>query len=325
MEFRTELNLQFSAFKLQNDAKILTIGSCFSEVLGNQLVENKLSCMSNPYGTTFNPYSIFKVLSQAIQHQPVSNHLFVENQDIWHHYDFHSNFWAKSKDELAKNLNETHRNVGNFLKKANYLVITFGTAWVYQLRENSQAISNCHKMPAQLFKRELLGMPEITRRFAPFYETMKMHNPKLKIILTVSPVRHTRDTLQLNSVSKAMLRGACHCIEQEYKDVYYFPSYEIMTDDLRDYRFYKADLIHPNEMAEEYIFEKFSEAYFSEELKEQIRDWQKIKTSLNHRTQYDGTEVQKEFLVNLLVKLESFKTKIDVSEEIEAVKSKLVA
>ena len=325
MEFRTELNLQFSAFKLQSDAKVLTIGSCFSEVLGNQLVDNKLNCLNNPYGTVFNPYSIFKVLSQAIQHQPVSNHLFINQQDIWQHYDFHSKFWANSKEELQKQLNDTHRQVGAFLRKTNYLVITFGTAFVYQLKENSQAVSNCHKMPSQLFKRELLSMQEIMRRFAPFYETMKLHNPKLKIILTVSPVRHTRDTLQLNSVSKAMLRGACHFIEQEYKDVHYFPSYEIMTDDLRDYRFYKPDLIHPNEVAEQYIFEKFSDTYFSEELKDFIKNWQKMKISLNHRPQHEGTESHQLFLNDLLTKLEGFKTKIDVSHEIESVKAKLVA
>jgi len=324
MEFRTEIEVSPSRFRINNDSKLITVGSCFSEVLGNQLSENKIQCLCNPYGTVFNPVSIFKLVSHSLQNQPVFKHLFLENKGVWHHYDFHSKFWAESRENLEAELNATHKTVNQFLRKANYLVITLGTAIVHQLKENSQIISNCHKMPSNHFNKEMLTVKDISLRFKAMYEQLKMHNSKIKIILTVSPVRHTRETLQLNSVSKSILRSACYSLEQDFVDVEYFPSYEIMMDDLRDYRFYKADMIHPNDVAEQYIFEKFSDVYFTEEMKQFIAEWGKIKTSLNHRPMQSGTESHQKFLNDLLTKLNQFNTKADVRNEIRMIESQLI-
>ncbi|AFK04643.1 GSCFA domain protein [Emticicia oligotrophica DSM 17448] len=325
MDFRTEIEVAPARFKISTDSKIMTVGSCFSEVIGSQLTDNKLQCLCNPYGTVFNPASIFKLISHSLQNQPIFKHLMLENNGIWQHYDFHSKFYAHSKEELEKELNLTHRNVNQFLRKANFLVITLGTSIVYQLKENSQIVSNCHKTPASHFKKELLNVKDIIMKFRPMYETLKMQNNKIKILLTVSPVRHTRETLQLNSVSKSILRTACYHLEQDFSDVHYFPSYEIMMDDLRDYRFYKADMIHPNEQAEQYIFEKFANTYFTEDLNIFLKEWNKVKMSLNHRPIQVDTPAHQRFLNDLLEKLTILSNKIDVTSEIELVRSQLVA
>ena len=325
MEFRTEIEVAPARFKISTDSKIMTVGSCFSEVIGGQLTDNKLQCLCNPYGTVFNPSSIFKLISHSLQNQPVFKHLMLENNGIWQHYDFHSKFYAHSREELERELNSTHKSVNQFLRKANFLVITLGTSIVYQLKENSQIVSNCHKTPASSFKKEMLTVKEIILRFRAMYEAIKMQNNKIKILLTVSPVRHTRETLQLNSVSKSILRTACYHLEQDFDDVHYFPSYEIMMDDLRDYRFYKADMVHPSEQAEQYIFEKFANTYFTEDLNGFLKEWNKVKMSLNHRPIQTDTPAHQKFLIDLLEKLDILSKKIDVSNEIETVRSQLIA
>ncbi|MDZ7934374.1 MAG: GSCFA domain-containing protein [Emticicia sp.] len=325
MEFRTEIEVAPARFNISTDSKIMTVGSCFSEVIGSQLTDNKLQCLCNPYGTVFNPSSIFKLISHSLQNQPVFKHLMLENNGIWQHYDFHSKFYANSKEELEQELNLTHKKVNQFLRKANFLVITLGTSIVHQLKENSQIVSNCHKTPASNFRKEMLTVKEILLRFRPMYEALKMQNNKIKILLTVSPVRHTRETLQLNSVSKSILRTVCYHLEQDFNDVHYFPSYEIMMDDLRDYRFYKADMIHPNEQAEQYIFEKFAQTYFTEDLNSFLKEWNKVRMSLNHRPIQTDTVAHQKFLTDLLVKLDGFSNKFDVSNEIEIVRSQLIA
>lgn len=325
MEFRTEIEVSPSRFHIGTDSKIMTVGSCFSEVIGSQLADNKIQCLCNPYGTVFNPSSIFKLVSNSLQSQPIYKHLMVENSGIWQHYDYHSKFYANSREELEDLLNQTNKKAQQFLRKANFLIITLGTAIVHQLKENGLAVANCHKAPASNFKKEMLSVKDITLRFRSMYELLKMHNNKLKILLTVSPVRHTRETLQLNSVSKSILRTACYHIEQDFADVHYFPSYEIMMDDLRDYRFYKADMIHPNEQAEKYIFEKFSETYFTEDLSSFMKEWHKVKMSLDHRPIQTDTPAHQKFLADLLAKLDGYSDKFDVSSEKEKVLSQLVA
>ena len=325
MEFRTEIEVAPARFNISTDSKIMTVGSCFSEVIGSQLADNKMQCLCNPYGTVFNPSSIFKLVSHSLQNQPVFKHLMLENNGIWQHYDFHSKFYGNSREDLEKELNQTHKKANQFLRKANFLVITLGTAIVHQLKENSQIVANCHKTPTEKFKKEMMTVKEILLRFRPMYEALKMQNNRIKILLTVSPVRHTRETLQLNSVSKSILRTACYHLEQDFNDVHYFPSYEIMMDDLRDYRFYKADLIHPNEQAEQYIFEKFAKTYFTEDLHVFLKEWNKVKMSLNHRPIQTDTPAHQQFLVDLLAKLDGLSHKIDVSNEIAEVRSKLLA
>jgi hypothetical protein len=326
MKFRTEIEPVDSGFKINLRDSIITVGSCFSEVIGSRLSENKLNCLCNPFGTVFNPSSIFKLLRHSLSKQPVHRHLFAENTDgYWNHFDFHSKFTSDSRENLESELLVIYDNVFQALRSCKVLVITLGTANIYELKSNNQVVANCHKQPQKMFNHRLLTLKEIQRDFQQFYDLLRMVNSKIKIIFTVSPVRHTRDGLKANSISKSLLRMACHSIEQENPNVSYFPSYEIMLDDLRDYRFYKSDLVHPNEMAEQYIFEHFTEIHFSDKLKEFMHDWQQIKNSLHHRPFRKESPAHQTFLAKLLEKLNNYNEKVNVSTEIEEVRSQLIA
>ncbi len=325
MKFRTKIEPTDLGFEINLHDGIITVGSCFSEIIGNRLSENKLNCLCNPFGTVFNPLSIFKLLRHSLSKQPVYHHLFAENADgDWSHFDFHSRFTADSREKLENELLAVYNTAFQALRSAKVLIITLGTANVYELKSNNQVVANCHKQPQKLFNRRLLTLKEIQRDFQHFYDLLRMVNSKIKVIFTVSPVRHTRDGLTDNSLSKSILRSACHFIQKENPDVGYFPSYEIMMDDLRDYRFYKSDLIHPNEMAEQYIFERFSEALFSTELNEFVLEWRQIRSSLNHKPFRKESAPHQIFLTKLLEKLTNCNEKVNMSSEIESVKSQLI-
>lgn len=317
MNFRTELQIPESPHKISLQTPMLTMGSCFAEVIGNRLSDNKIPTLTNPFGTIFNPISMAKVINQAIDNQLPDDNLYVEHQGVWFHYDFHSSLWGNSKGELATQLTQKLHEVKNWIGNADFLIFTLGTAFVYRHLETNQIVANCHKSPAHWFKKELLVIDTIVETF----QNLQVSTPH--IILTVSPVRHTKDTLPLNAVSKSILRVACHelCESQTY--FHYFPAYELLLDDLRDYRFYKPDLIHPSEVAEEYIFEQFSKTYFDPNLRQFIKEWKKIRQALAHRPLQFNTPNYRKFLENLLEKLQKINENIDVGLEMEQVLQQL--
>ncbi|MEA5401676.1 GSCFA domain-containing protein [Arcicella sp. DC2W] len=321
-EFRTTFTIPKAQNKISLDSQLITLGSCFADVVGNQLKNNKLKIEVNPLGTLFNPLSIFKVLSP--DYQFADERLFIENQSTWFHYDFHSQFFASSKAALAERINENIKDLSTKLQSANFVLITFGTAFIYKLLSNPVYVANCHKMPNKFFEKDLLSVKDICKSFAMLHKQLKAINPDLRIILTLSPVRHTKEGIPENQISKSILRAACHYLTADYTDVEYFPAYELMMDDLRDYRFYKADLIHPNEVAETYIYEKFADTYFDDELKSFIVDWNQIKKRLTHRPFNEHSEAHQQFLSTLLADLEKISARIDVSEEIKEVMNKLL-
>lgn len=317
MNFRTELEIPERPHKISLQTSVLTIGSCFAEVIGGRLVENKIPTLSNPFGTIFNPISMAKLLTQAVENQPPDDALYVEHQGVLFHYDFHSSLWGHSREELAERLIQKLQEVRDWLQKTNVLVVTFGTAYVYRHLETQAIVANCHKTPASFFQKELLTTHAVVEAF----QNLPMPIPHT--IFTVSPVRHTRDTLPLNAVSKAILRVACHELTENQTHQDYFPAYELLLDDLRDYRFYKPDLIHPSEMAEDYIFKKFAEAYFTPNLRAFMTEWQKIRQALAHRPLQPNTPAHRKFLENLLSKLLRVSALIDVNKEISQIEKQL--
>lgn len=324
MDFRTTLNLASSPHSITHSTAILTIGSCFADVIGSRLYHNKLPTLVNPYGTIFNPISISKLLKQALQKQVPQEELYVLQQESWFHYDFHSSIWATSKTQLQNFTQQRLHEVYQWLHQTDVLIITLGTAYVYRHLETGQIVANCHKTPGKFFKKELLGVDTCTNELTELLEQIRVVRPNIRVILTVSPVRHTRDTLPLNAVSKSVLRLTCHCLSEALNYVDYFPAYELLLDDLRDYRFYKSDLIHPSEVAETYIFNQFSDVYFSEDLKKFVLEWQKIQQALTHRPLQPNTSAHRQFLEKLLVKLTSLSSQIDVQAEITHVKEQLL-
>lgn len=305
------------------DSQILTLGSCFADVVGHQLKAYKVNTEVNPFGTLFNPLSIFKIVSPT--YSRADERLYVQNSEAWVHYDFHSQFSGNSKDELSESINEKLINTQSYLSAQNsqFLLLTFGTSFIYKLLQPQTYVANCHKMPKNLFEKILLSVKDICKAFAILHQELKEINPNLRIVLTVSPVRHTKDGMAENQVSKSILRAACHYLTTDYQDVEYFPSYEIMMDDLRDYRFYKPDMIHPNEVAEQYIFEKFSETYFDDKLKDFIKIWQPIRKALNHRPFNEKSDIHQQFLRKLLGDLEGVRGLVDVQDEMESVRERL--
>ncbi|MBK5279384.1 MAG: GSCFA domain-containing protein, partial [Bacteroidia bacterium] len=260
-EFRTELHLKGADNKISLHHPVFTIGSCFADSIGQKLKVSKFLVSPNPFGTLYNPLSIHKLLLHSVRNQTLDEHAYLQNMGITFNYDIHSAFSDKSKNVLEKKINEAIERAHLLLKNSKYLILTYGTAWVYERLDNHQIVANCHKMPSQQFKKILLTQKKILESFDETYQALKKINPEIRIILTVSPVRHLKDTIELNSVSKSVLRLTCHTLTELYSDVEYFPAYEILLDDLRDYRFYTSDLIHPTTDAVDYIWKKFSSRY----------------------------------------------------------------
>jgi hypothetical protein len=321
--FRTELTITPSSNKINHASRVLTIGSCFSQVIGERLSGHKFEALVNPFGTVFNPVSIVRLLENAAKNNFSSMDAPLMREGIWFNHHVHSDFYGNTKEELDTKLKDRLKNVHEVLSKADTLIITLGTAFVYRLKSNNEIVANCHKVPAANFSKQLLTVHEIVNSFAALLEQFKIQNSKFRILLTVSPVRHIKDTLPLNSVSKSTLRLACHELSEKFENVSYFPAYEIMMDDLRDYRFYKEDMIHPTEVAEEYIWNKFSDCYFNEETRKLVQDWSTVSKALQHRPFREDSEEHKKFLKNLLEKLKLLQDRIDVRSEIEFVSNKL--
>ena len=321
LHIRTEVPINPSDWKIDYQTPVLTIGSCFAEVLGRQMADYKLPVLNNPFGTVFNPYSIAKLLTMALENAAPNEALYTQNSDgIWLHYDFHSSFWADSRASLEQQLKGTLARVRDFLNTSDVLVVTFGTAYVYRYKKNLSLVSNCHKTPQTEFVKELLGYEQLLNLWGNVLRALKHSR---KVILTVSPVRHTRDTLPLNQVSKSVLRLLCHRLTEQYANVSYFPSYEMMLDDLRDYRYYKDDLIHPSPWAEEYIFQKFTENYLDASVGEVMEEWDKVRKTLTHRPQHGFTESYRLLLTHVKTRLEKLAATLPVAEEIKQIEDML--
>jgi len=321
--FRTVVSPGTVFQKMRIPDRILTIGSCFADAIGSRMYSNRLRVLANPFGNLYNPLSIHKAIRYALFNELPQNHTFLEREGIWLNYDFHSEVSDLNQHSLFTKLKDMAGTAHYHLAATEWLVITYGTAWVYERKETGEVVANCHKMPNVLFTKSLLSQSEITDSFAALYNELKKFNPAIKIILTLSPVRHIKDTLELNSVSKSLVRTACHFIAESFGDVTYFPAYEIMMDDLRDYRFYKADMIHPTEVAEDYIWEKFGEKYFSPDLKMFLSQWKEIQQAINHRPFHPSSVAHQSFLKETLKRLESLKEMVDVEDELALLKSRI--
>jgi hypothetical protein len=299
------------------------MGSCFANAMGSRLTDYKFNAVVNPFGITYNPVSIHQQLSFALKNELPKNESYATDGELFFNFHFHSQFSSLDKGHLTSQVKELIHHCHSFLKGTSCLILTYGTAWVYELRDAKAIVANCHKQAADLFEKRLLTQNEIEDSFESIYKIICQQNPSIKIILTVSPVRHLKDTLPLNAVSKSILRVACHSLTQRFSNVGYFPAFEIMNDDLRDYRFYKQDRIHPTEEAEDYIWRKFSHAHFDETTLHFTETWKEIKSALAHKPFHRGSKKHQAFLKELLIRLEKLRLVINIDNEIQDVKSQL--
>jgi len=321
-DWKTDLNVKSADRPIHLNDPILTIGSCFSQAIGQHLNENKFNVTINPFGTVYSPLSIHHLLKVALGKSEVSEGDFLVHQEVHYHYQFHSSFASLSRQELAEQISCAVNKVNHFISTARFVIITYGTAWAYKRKDTAQWVANCHKVPSTYFSKELLSIEDMEKSFDEIHTALKAVNPAIQIIVTVSPVRHLKDTIELNSVSKSTLRLFCHKLSQR-SGVDYFPAYEIMMDDLRDYRFYQEDRIHPTKEAEEYIWQKFSQKYFEPETKTFLSEWQEVKHALAHRSLFPSTTHHQSFLKEILTKLQRLQHVVDVGNETTFVKNQI--
>lgn len=315
--------MKSSSIKIRHNTPVMTVGSCFADSIGKRFSNNKFIISANPFGTLFNPVSIHNVLRYVLHNELPQPSTYLENQGIWSNYEFHSSLSEENKSVLEKKITNIIGTTHHFLKETDTLIITYGTAKVYTLTNTGEAVANCHKMPAGNFTSCILSPEQIAESFNILFEELRRWKPGLRIILTISPVRHIKDTLEMNSLSKSALRWACHAITEHCPGVEYFPAYEMMMDDLRDYRFYDEDMIHPSSVAIDYIWGKFSDTYFDLPTKSLMKQWQEVLTALQHRPFHPKSMVHKTFLNETLRKLEELKPLIPVEEEIAHIQSQL--
>jgi len=319
--FRTELHLNSPPLRFGLSDPIFTIGSCFADHIGAKMEQNKFQTSVNTLGISYNPLSIHRALLYALKTSPVTEETYVQQGQLWSNYEFHSLFSAPAKEEVTSKIKQSIDLAHDFLRKTKVLIITYGSAWAYQRTDTGALVANCHKVDAKKFNKILQTSTQIEESFHLLYQTLKSFNESLTILLTVSPVRHIKDSLELNQVSKSILRVACHHIQNTHSAVDYFPAYEIMMDDLRDYRFYESDMIHPSADAIDYIWDKFHNHYFDDPTKDFIHQWKSISADLRHRPFHPQTEAHQKFLKETLKKLEILKTQVNVDNELSFVVS----
>lgn len=322
--YRTTIQIHPSGWKIGLNSPVLTAGSCFADAIGSRLEVSKFNILVNPFGTAYNPVSIHKTMIKSVLNEPPEPGTYLYNGGLHLNYDFHSALASPERSQIEKAITNLIGSTHYFLSKASVLILTYGTSWVYNRLDTGETVANCHKIPQKNFEKILLSENEILNSFSELFTHLKKFNPDIKIILTVSPVRHIKDTLELNSVSKSVLRSACHSISEKFSGVDYFPAYEIMMDDLRDYRFYDSDMIHPSKDAEDYIWEKFSIRYFDEATIAFLEAWNEIRSSLDHRPFHPSSAAHQLFLNQTLEKLQQLKNKVNVDEELAQVRSQII-
>lgn len=300
MKFRTEIEVTPLAEGLEYGAKIFALGSCFAENISERLKRAKFSIASNPFGILFNPASIAAAIDRLADARSFAVCDITAGKEGYFSFDAHSSLDGKTHTEAFGNLNKAVAQGAKSLAEADWVILTFGTAWVYE--HEGRVVANCHKQPASQFERRRLSVAEIVERYSRLFEGILRDK---KVVLTVSPVRHIGDGLQENSVSKATLRLAVEELVAKYENAHYFPSYEILIDDLRDYRYYADDLAHPSNMAVDYVWERFCDVVLTDAAKAKLSQVEQIVAAAEHRPFNPESEAHKTFCRKMLAKMES--------------------
>ncbi len=297
MNFCTKVDLPATDFKIDYNNRLAFFGSCFADNISAQFAERKFHVLVNPFGTVYNPVSL------ASQIKAIADGKVFGEEDVfqdtrcdrlWHCWDAHSSLSGATKEECVEKLNTSTAQARDFLQKASALFITIGTAFVYYLKDSGKPVSNCHRQDPNLFTRRMISVDEATEAICETIASIRQLNPHAHIVFTVSPLRHMSDGAHGNNLSKATLQLAIHnALEKTVAE--YFPSYEIVMDELRDYRFYDSDMIHLSKTAEEYIFERMVETYCDSITRENIAKVEKFLKMANHRIQDENSPATQEF------------------------------
>jgi hypothetical protein len=310
LQFSTKIPIQKCNFPIDYDSKILLLGSCFAENIGKKFDYFKFQSTTNPFGIIFNAVSLEKLIRRAVENRTFTeNDIFFHNE-LWHCYEVHSELSNSDKNAFLNSLNDLINSTTQQLNDSTHIIITLGTSWVYRNMESNEIVANCHKVPQKHFTKELLSIQQIEESIESIISLIHSVNPNCHFIFTVSPVRHIKDGFVENSLSKAHLITALHKTITHYPSpMTYFPSYEIMMDELRDYRFYAEDMLHPNQTAINYIWEQFATSTISEESQSLMIEIESIQKSLAHLPFNPNTESHLKFRANLEEKIKKLQTR----------------
>ena len=285
--------------------KILTLGSCFAQNIGDKLKGVKLDALVNPGGVIFNPFSVYRILSFALEEKVFSNTDLEDFNEKWFNFNFHSSFAANSEEACLANINTSIKNCSTYLRSSKLLILTFGSAWVYERVENNEIVANCYKIPSKNFKKKFLDIDFLTKCFLELFLKIKEKNSDLQVLITVSPVRHWKDGATDNQRSKSLLILLAHRLKENLNFVEYFPAYEIMMDELRDYRFYKEDMLHPSELAINYIWQRFTTVCLNAASLKVMPLIEAIAKAINHLPFDRNTKEFKQFVAASKTKIEA--------------------
>ncbi len=322
MEFRTVVQTPRKLFSsVSHKDKLMLLGSCFAENMGRQLFDSGFHCDVNPFGILYNPLSVANALTEIVDGKVYTAEDLFFHRGQYHSFMHHGSFSDPDLNQCLTRINERLSYSNQSIRQLNYLFITFGTAWIYRTREENALVSNCHKLPAGMFTRYRLAVDDIVEQYNSLLTRIINLQPDIKIIFTVSPIRHLKDGMHENQLSKATLLLSIEKIKETFpENIIYFPSYEIVMDELRDYRFYADDMLHPSSVAIEYIWERFTETFFNTETSESIKEYESIRRDINHKPFNPGSDEHKRFLEQILLKIRRFKGKypnFDVQNDLD--------
>ena len=313
MKFRFEFDIKKLSNPITHEHNLFLIGSCFTENMGDKLKKYKFNVTENPNGILFNPVSVAEALISYIDNNQLTAADLFQFNDAWHSWKHHSRFSGLTAEEALNKINTSITLAHNYLKHADYLMITLGSSWIYTLTEKAlntttgSVAANNHKAPSDWFFRKLMSPEEVFQTLQNVLQRLFFFNPKLNIIFTISPVRHLREGAIDNNRSKAVLIEAVHQLSEKLDNLYYFPAYELVIDDLRDYRFYAEDLVHPNYLATEYVWKKFIAACVDEKAQNLLEELHSINLAYQHKPFNPSSEQHKRFLKSYLEKTKILK------------------
>jgi hypothetical protein len=310
MNFTTKVSINKYNFPIDYNSKVMLLGSCFAENMGEKFRYFKFHHVVNPFGIIFNPVSIEKLINRAVNKIEFTEKDIFFHNDLWHCYDVHSVLSNTSSELLLENLNTILHSFTNQIQEATHVILTYGTSWVYRNKTSNEIVANCHKVPQNKFTKELLSIETIQKSIQNTIDLVCKINSNCKFIFTVSPVRHIKDGFVENQRSKSHLISAIHNINNQPSTVNYFPSFEIMMDELRDYRFYAEDMLHPSQAAIDYIWIKFFENYVDEKEFATMNQVCEIQRALKHRPFNPNTESHQKFLESLRIKILTLSEKL---------------
>jgi hypothetical protein len=317
-QLQTQVLIPSPGFSINYNDNIFFLGSCFAANIGIKLEKLKFNSLTNPFGVLYNPASISNSIDLLLSGKTFGESDLLFYNDLWFSFYHHSSFSSPNKENCLSNINVTLSTASELIKNTDVLFITLGTSWIYRHNASGKIVSNCHKIPAKEFTREFLEPDETTQLLVGSLNKLIEINPNIRIILTISPIRHWKDGAIENMRSKSALILAVKELEKLFKNIYYFPVYELFMDEMRDYRYYSTDMLHPSDFAIEYIWEKFMGTFFSEETIKQAREIEKLVMMLEHRPMNSQTDSYKKFVDSLKKNVANLKTKypkIDFNDE----------